>query len=474
MLDRLAEIVGPAHLFTSRGDMAPYLAEWRGLYLGETLAVVRPGTTDEVAAVVKAAGAFGLRIVPQGGNTGLVGGQIPFDPRREIVLSTTRLNRIRDVVPTEDLMVVEAGVTLLAAQRAADAARRLFPLSLAAEGSCTIGGVVATNAGGTAVLAYGTARDLAMGLEVVLADGRVWNGLGRLRKDNTGYDLKNIFVGSEGTLGVVTAAVLKLFPRPRGWSTGFCAVPSPAAALDLLGRAKERAGRGLTTFELMQSQALDFVLRHTPDARAPLAGQNPWYVLIELSDLAGEGVNEALEAIMADGLEAGLILDGAIATSLLQRSEFWRLRENMSEVQAHEGGSIKHDISVPLAALPAFIEEATAAVVALAPGCRPAIFGHLGDGNLHFNVSQPPGADKTAYLGQWKEMNATVHSIALSHGGSISAEHGIGLMKRDLLGETKDSVALDLMYGLKALFDPAGIFNPGKLLRAPFPTEIKT
>ena len=444
-LDCLAEIVGPAHLLTSADDLAPYLTEWRGLYQGETLAVVRPDTTGKVASIVKAASELGLRIVPQGGNTGLVGGQIPRDFQCEIVLSTARLNRIRHVAPDEDLMVVEAGVTLLAVQEAAAAAGRLFPLSLAAEGSCTIGGVLATNAGGTAVIAYGNARDLALGLEVVLADGRVWNGLGRLRKDNTGYDLKNIFIGSEGTLGIITAAVLKLSPRPRGWSTAICAVSSPAAALELLVQCRERAGPAVTTFELMASRALDFVLRHVPGARAPLAGAGPWYVLLERSDLVGAGLDDTLVAILAEGMEAGCVIAAAIAASLDQRAAFWRLRETMSEVQAHEGGSIKHDVSVPLAALPAFIDEATAAVLALVPGCRPAAFGHVGDGNMHFNVSQPPGADKAAYLARWPEMNAAVHAIALSHGGSISAEHGIGLLKRDLLAETKDALALDLI-----------------------------
>jgi FAD/FMN-containing dehydrogenase len=334
-----------------------------------------------------------------------------------------------------------------------------------------VGGVLAANAGGTAVLAYGNARDLALGLEVVLADGRIWNGLGRLRKDNTGYDLRNLFIGSEGTLGVITAAVLKLHPRPRSRETAFCAVPSPAAALALLSLARGRAGAAVTTFELMARTALDFVFRHAPGARDPLAEPSPWTVLLELTSPLESALSETLEGLLAEAFEAGLVTDAAIAASLDQRAAFWHLREMMSEVQAHEGGSIKHDVSVPLAALPAFVDEATAAVETLVPGCRPAVFGHVGDGNLHFNVSQPVGADKAAYLAGWEAMNAVVHGIIMRHGGSISAEHGIGRLKRDLMPAAKDPTALDLMYGLKALLDPTGLLNPGKVLpaRPPLP-----
>nr|WP_207620257.1 FAD-binding oxidoreductase [Oharaeibacter diazotrophicus] len=452
---------------TAADDVAPYLVEWRGLYRGAARAVVRPGSTAEVAAVVALAREAGVALVPQGGNTGLVGGQIPFEHGREIVLSLKRLDRIREVDPASDLIVAEAGVTLAAVQAAAEAADRLFPLSLAAEGSATIGGNLASNAGGTAVLAYGNARDLCLGLEVVLADGRVWNGLGRLRKDNTGFDLKNLFVGSEGTLGVITAAVLKLFPRPRSRETAFVAVPSPAAALELLALARAHAGGAVTTVELMARTALDFVLRHAPGARDPLAEPSPWYVLLELSSPLDGQLAATMEGLLGAAFEAGVVTDGAIAATGAQRADFWRLREAMSEVQGHEGGSIKHDVAVPLKALPAFVEEATAAVLALVPGCRPAVFGHVGDGNLHFNVSQPVGADKAAYLAGWEAMNAAVHAIVAAHGGSISAEHGIGRLKRDLLPAVKDPVAMALMADLKTLLDPTGILNPGKVLAAP-------
>ncbi|MBC8130310.1 MAG: FAD-binding oxidoreductase [Rhizobiaceae bacterium] len=446
--------------------MTRHLTEWRGLYVGEALAIVRPGSTEEVAALMREAAGSRLSIVPQGGNTGLVGGQIPFGGAREIVLSTERLRRIRDVDPAGNTLVAEAGVTLAEVQAAAEAADRFFPLSLAAEGTCTIGGNLATNAGGTGVIAYGNARDLALGLEVVLADGRIWNGLGRLRKDNTGYDLKNLFIGSEGTLGIITAAVLKLFPRPRSREAAFCAVPSPAAALALLGMAQAEAGSSVTTFELMAREALGFVLKHAPNVRDPLAEASPWYVLLELSSPREEDLGIALESILSAAFEAGEVTDAALAASLDQRQAFWRLRDAMSEVQGLEGGSIKHDVSVPLPALPAFVAEATRAVLRLVPGCRPAIFGHVGDGNLHFNVSQPVGADKADYLRGWEEMNAVVHAVVLAHGGSISAEHGIGRLKRDLMPGAKDPVALDLMHGLKTLLDPASILNPGKVLPA--------
>nr|WP_206682738.1 FAD-binding oxidoreductase [Chthonobacter albigriseus] len=463
-LDHLAAIVGSRHVVTDPDTLAPHLTEWRGLYRGRTAALVRPGSTEEVAAVMRLANELGLPVVPQGGNTGLVGGQIPFETGAEIILSTLRLNRVRAVDPASDTITVEAGVTLAAVQAAAEAAGRLFPLSLAAEGSCTIGGNLATNAGGTAVLAYGNTRDLTLGLEVVLADGRVLDGLTGLRKDNTGYDLKNLFIGSEGTLGVITAAVLKLFPKPRAIATAFCGVPSPAAALDLLALAKAHAGPAVTTFELMGDTALDFVLRHAPGARPPIETPTPWTVLLELSSPVEFGLSEALEAILSEAFESGLVEDATIASSLDQRAAFWRLRDMMSEVQGHEGGSIKHDIAVPLSALPAFVDEATEAVLALVPGCRPAVFGHVGDGNLHFNVSQPVGADKAAFLAGWEAMADAVHRIAARHGGSMSAEHGIGRLKRDSLPDYKPPVAMDLMHGLKTLLDPRGILNPDKVL----------
>ena len=463
-IERFAALVGARHVLTGEAEMAPYLREWRDLFRGRARAVVRPGSTAEVAAVVAHARAQGVAIVPQGGNTGLVGGQIPVAEGREIILSLSRLDRVRDVDPEGNTMVAEAGVTLLKAQQAAEEAGRLFPLSLASEGSCTIGGNLATNAGGTAVLAYGNSRDLCLGLEVVLADGRVWNGLRRLRKDNTGYDLKNLFIGSEGTLGVITAASLKLFARPRSRSTAFLATPDPDHALALFNLAREGAGGELTTFELMPRFGLDVVLRHAPDTRDPLAEPSPWYALMEISSASGTGGDALMEELLGLALEKGLASDAAIAASGAQRAAFWRIREAMSETQGREGGSIKHDVSVPVARVPELIARGVAALERLCPGCRPLPFGHLGDGNIHFNVSQPVGADKAEFLALWEEANRLIHGIVGELGGSISAEHGIGRLKRHLLPGVKDPVEMEMMRALKATLDPAGVLNPGAVL----------
>ena len=444
--------------------MVPYLKEWRDLFRGKAQGVVRPGSTAEVAELVKLAAETGTVLVPQGGNTGLVGGQIPISEGREVILSLQRLDKIRAVDTDGDTMIVEAGVTLKRAQDAAEAAGRLFPLSLASEGSCTIGGNLSTNAGGTAVLAYGNARELCMGLEVVLPDGRIWNGLRQLRKDNTGYDLKNLFIGAEGTLGIITAAVLKLFPAPAARATAFLAVPDPAAALELLNAAKAGAGGTLTTFELMPRIGMDFVLRHASGTRDPLSEPSPWYVLMEVSAQQASGLDEHVEAFLGEALEKGIVTDAALAGSLTQRADFWKLREMLSEVQTYEGGSIKHDVSVPIHATPEFLARAIAAVEAMVPGCRPVPFGHLGDGNIHFNVSQPVGADKAGFLARWSEMNEAVHAIVTELHGSISAEHGIGRLKRDLLPGVKDPVELDLMRTLKRTLDPKRILNPGAVL----------
>lgn len=464
ILDDMAGIVGAKNIVTDADAMVPYLKEWRDLFRGKAQAIVKPGSTAEVAELVKLAARTGTRLVPQGGNTGLVGGQIPIAEGREIILSLQRMDKVRAVDADSDTMTVEAGLTLQKAQAAAEAAGRLFPLSLASEGSCTIGGNLSTNAGGTAVLAYGNARELCMGLEVVLADGRIWNGLRQLRKDNTGYDLKNLFIGAEGTLGIITAAVLKLFPLPAARVTAFLAVPGPEAALTLLNAAKAGAGGTLTTFELMPRLGLDFVLRHASGARDPLSGPSPWYVLMEVSAQSATGLDEAVEAFLGEALENGLVTDAALAGSLTQRADFWKLREMLSEVQTYEGGSIKHDVSVPLHAVPAFIARASEAVTAMVPGCRPLPFGHMGDGNIHFNVSQPVGGDKAAFIARWEEMNAAVHAIVSEMHGSISAEHGIGRLKRDLLPGVKDPVELALMKTLKATLDPQGILNPGAVL----------
>jgi FAD/FMN-containing dehydrogenase len=459
----LQAITGGRHVLTGE-DMAPYLREWRHLFHGKAACVVRPGSTAEVSAIMKLSDSLSVPVVPQGGNTGLVGGQIPVAEGREIILSLTRMNALRAIDPVGQTMIVEAGMTLQAAQDAAEAAGRLFPLSLGSEGSCTIGGNLGTNAGGMAVLAYGNTRDLCMGLEVVLADGRIWNGLNLLRKDNTGYDLKNLFIGSEGTLGVITAAVLKLFPLPKSRATGFVAVPSPEAALKLLNLSREMTGGLVTTFELLPRIGIEFVTRHAAGARDPLAQPSPWYALVELSSQAEEGVTETLEAVLAAAFDQELATDAVIAASLDQAQDFWKLRELLSEVQGKEGGSIKQDVSVPVADVPEFLARGLKAVTALIPGCRPVAFGHMGDGNIHFNVSQPTAMDKAEFLARWHDVDEVVHAILHDMKGSISAEHGIGRLKRELLPSVKDPVAMELMRSVKAALDPKGLMNPGAVL----------
>src|SRR5579883_2682251 len=461
LIARFAAIVGEKYAVTNPAEQAPYLVEGRGLYHGSTPLVLRPGSVEEVAAVMRLAYESATPIVPQGGNTGLVGGQIPL--HGEVVLSLTRLDRIREVDALSDTMTCEAGVVLAKAQAAAAAADRLFPLSLGAEGSCTIGGNLSTNAGGTSAFAFGVARDLVLGVEVVLADGRVLNALNKLKKDNTGYDLKNLFIGAEGTLGIITAATLKLFPKPRAIETAYVGLKSPEAALKLLSLSQAEAAGTLTSFELLSEIAVDFSIRHGIDVRDPLAEKHRWYVLMELSS-PRDDARGTLEAILGKALEDEIIDDAVIAANLSQRLGFWKLRDEMSAAQKPEGGSIKHDVSVPVAAVPAFIAEANAAVVKLIPGARPVPFGHLGDGNIHYNVSQPVGAEPADFLARWHDVNAVVFDIVLKMGGSISAEHGIGVLKRDELPEVKDKVAIELMRAVKAMLDPLGIMNPGKVL----------
>jgi FAD/FMN-containing dehydrogenase len=464
LLEEIVTIVGARHVITAEADQAAYLTELRNLFHGRALAVVRPGTTAEVAELLALASRTGTPIVPQGGNTGLVGGQIPDASGDAIVLSLARLDRVREVDPQTDTMTVEAGLTLLKAQEAAEAANRLFPLSLASEGSCTIGGNLSTNAGGVTVLAYGNARDLVLGLEVALADGRVMNGLSKLRKDNTGYDLKNLFIGAEGTLGVITAAVLKLYPRPTARVTAFCGLKTPEASLAFLARMKAGAGPALTTFELIPRIGLEMPLRHMQGVRDPLATQHPWYVLLELSLIAG-GAGEGLgEELIGAAMEAGEVQDAALATSLEHAKAFWKLRETIPEAQRIEGASIKHDISVPVARIPLFLAEADAAMMRLVPGARILGFGHVGDGNLHYNVFPPKGADEAAFLERWHEIGDAVYEVVARHQGSVSAEHGVGQLKRDLIARLKDPVALDLMRALKRTLDPKGVLNPGKVL----------
>jgi FAD/FMN-containing dehydrogenase len=462
LLARFATIVGQKYAVTAPQDQEPYLVEMRDLYHGCTPVVLRPGSVDEVVAILKLANETKTAIVPQGGNTGLVGGQIPH--HGEVLLSLTRLDKIREVDPVSNTMTVEAGVTLQRAREAAANADRLYPQLLPSEGTCTIGGNLSTNAGGTAAIAHGIARSHALGLEVVLADGRVLRNLNKLKKDNTGYDLKNLFIGAEGTLGIITAAVLRLVPRPRSIETAFVGVPSPQAAVDLLGVATERTAGGVTSFEMMARSGIEAVVKHDASSRDPLARPYPWYVLIELASQARTGLREVLEEILSQGHDKGLVFDAAIADSLEQSKAFWRIREMFGEVQRHIGASIKHDVSVPVAAIPAFIEQANAAVTKLIPGTRLLPFGHVGDGNIHYNVTQPEGADKEKFLARWDEVNVVVFAVVKKFGGSISAEHGVGVLKRDILPNYKDPVALDLMRGMKKMLDPNGILNPGKVL----------
>ena len=444
--------------------MSPYLGEPRDLYHGRALCVLKPRTARDVGDILALCNETGAPVTPQGGNTGLVGGQTPDASGDSVVLSLERLNQIRAVDAAADAMTVEAGVTLAQAQDAAQAADRFFPLSLASEGSCTIGGNLATNAGGVHVIAYGSMRDLALGIEVALADGRLLSTLGALRKDNTGYDLTQLFIGSEGTLGVITAATLKLFPRPRSRAVAFLGLRNPAEALQLLNFVKGHAGPMLNAFEVMSRPGLDLVLRHIPGTRDPLAQAHDWYALVELAAFAEGEAERAAAEILAAALHAGLAQDATLAQSLDQASALWKLRESMSEAQKREGGSIKHDVAVPVNEVPHFIEEAGRRLGEAFPQARPIPFGHMGDGNIHYNVSQPVGADKAEFLARWAEINAVVHGVVRELGGSISAEHGIGRLKRDLLRETKDPAALQAMRAIKAALDPSGILNPGVLL----------
>jgi D-lactate dehydrogenase (cytochrome) len=461
ILSRLKAVLGEGGWSDDPLRLAPKLVEWRDRWSGTTPLLALPRTTAEVAAVVGLCAEAGVAIIPQGGNTGLVGGQTPHNG--EVVVSTRRMDRIRDVDTASNTMTCEAGVVLQVAQQRASEVDRLFPLSLGAEGSCTIGGNLSTNAGGTAALAYGVAREMALGLEVVLADGRILNLLSKLKKDNTGYDLRNLFIGAEGTLGFITAATLKLFPKPRAIETAFVGLESPAQALKLLTLSQGIAAGSLTSFELLADIAVDFSVRHGIDVRHPMDARHPWYVLMELSS-SRDDARAALESILEKALEDGILDDAVIAASLSQRQAFWKLRDEMSAAQKPEGGSIKHDISVPVAAVPAFIAEADAAVVKLIPGSRPVPFGHLGDGNIHYNVSQPVGGNAADFLARWHDVNAVVFAIVMRMGGSISAEHGIGVLKRDELPDVKDKVAIELMRGVKAMLDPLGIMNPGKVL----------
>lgn len=463
----LRDIVGPAGCLHEPQDLAPFLAEWRGLYRGSADLVIMPGSVDEVAAVLRLCSRNGIGVVPQGGNTGLVGGAVARSTAAEpeIILSARRMNAIRELDPDNYTITAEAGCPLAALQSAAAEADRFFPLSLASEGSCQLGGNLATNAGGTNVLRYGTARELVLGLEVVLPDGRVFDGLRALRKDNTGYDLKQLFIGAEGTLGFITAATCKLYPRPRGVATAFVAVSSPEAAIVLHSRARLSLGDELIAFELISHLALTFVLEYMPAARAPLPAASPWYMLMEIASSRDQvAAEETLEAFLAECLESGLVSDGVAARSGAQREDLWALRHHISDAQRVGGASIKNDISVPVARVADFLDEAGRLVEGLVPGTRVVAFGHVGDGNIHFNLTQPAGMAPETFLGFWEMLSREINSVAARLGGSFSAEHGVGLLKVPELRRLRGGVELDLMRTIKQALDPAGIMNPGKIL----------
>lgn len=465
LLPALRDVLGEAGLITDAERMQSYLSDWRNAYRGQAAAVLRPGTTEEVAAAVRLCAQAGVALVPQGGNTGLCGGSIPDASGAQMVLSLTRLKRIREVDVANATITVEAGVILQQLQDAAAEVGRLFPLSLGAEGSCTIGGNLATNAGGTAVLRYGNMRDLTLGLEVVLPDGRIWDGLRGLRKDNTGYDLKQLFIGSEGTLGIITAAVLKLFPAQRSLTTAWVALPSPQAAVALLGQMRGLCGDRLTGFELMSRQSLEFVLRHVAGACDPFAEGHPWYVLIELSDTQPDAaLNDLLEQGLGEAFEQALVLDAVVAGSQAQVEALWALREGISEAQNHEGPSLKHDISVPVSRIPDFIARTDRALQQAFPGVRIVAYGHVGDGNLHYNISKPPGSDDAPFKVQAEAIMRVIYDSTLEDDGSISAEHGLGQSKRAAAQHYKAPLELELMRSIKQALDPAGLMNPGKLL----------
>jgi D-lactate dehydrogenase (cytochrome) len=460
------DIVGPAGVLTAAEDLAPYLREWRGLRTGSAALVILPATTAEAAASVALCARHGIGIVPQGGNTGLVAGGVARhrDGAPEIILGARRLRRIRELDAAGYTLTAEAGCVLAELQAAATAADRTFPLSLAAEGSCQLGGNLSTNAGGTNVLRYGTARELVLGLEVVLPDGRMFEGLRGLRKDNTGYDLKQLFLGAEGTLGFITAATCKLFPRPRAVATAMVAVADPAAAVTLLAATRVAVGESLTAFELLSDFALRLVIEAVPGARAPLGAPAPWYVLVEL---AGQGeqaaLDAALEEFLAGEMTAGRVSDGVTARSEAQRQSLWSLRHHVSDAQRVAGASIKNDVAVPVAAVPALIDEASRRVLAALPGTRVVAFGHVGDGNIHFNLSQPPGMAAASFLAEWSRLTAVVNEVVAGLGGTFSAEHGVGLLKTAELARYRGGVERELMLRIKRTLDPGNIMNPGKL-----------
>jgi FAD/FMN-containing dehydrogenase len=460
LIDTLKEIVGPSGWKDDPDELAPHLTEWRDIWRGETLLLVAPASTAEVADVVAACRQASTAIVPQGGNTGLCGGAIPDADGSQVLLSLSRMRSTRNLDPDNHSMTVEAGCTLQSLQQVAADADRFFPLSLAAEGSCQIGGNLSTNAGGINVLRYGTARDQVLGLEVVLADGTIWNGLRTLRKDTAGYDLKHLFIGAEGTLGVITAAALKLYPKPRNPRTVLVAIDHPGQAISLLSRLRQATADQLQAFELIPDRAIRFVGRHTPVATFPLDLSNPWFVLFEVVNCRDEDI----ETELMGAAESGIIADAVVAKNDSEANSLWRIRHSMSEAQKREGASLKHDISVPVGAVAEFISSASAAVQRAWPGTRVVAFGHVGDGNIHFNLSQPPEQAPKTFLAQRESLATVVYDCVTELGGSISAEHGIGQARREHLRQYRSETELTLMATLKQALDPDGLFNPGKVI----------
>lgn len=465
VLERINAVVGPSGLLTDEAGMAPHMNDWRGRYSGKPLAVVRPASTAEVADVVKICAETRTAIVPQGGNTGLQGGGITDSSGTQILLSTGRMSRVRAIDPLNNTITVEAGCVLQNVQRAAADAGRLFPLSLGAEGSATLGGNLSTNAGGTGVLRYGNTRDLALGLEVVLATGEVWDGLRGLRKDNTGYDLKHLFIGAEGTLGVITAAVMKLYPLPAARLTAMAAVSSPHDALGLLSIAQRQSGDALTGFEMIADFCITLLVKHFPATHTPFAARPPYYVLIEISDARSEAsARTAIESILSEGMEAGIVHDAVVAQSLSQVNAMWAMRERITEAQRLEGLNVKHDVSVPISRIADFMDATEAELRRAYPDVRMVVFGHLGDGNLHYNVCGPQGVPPEVFLREEAGVTRIVHDSVARFNGSISAEHGLGQLRREEIRRYKSALELALMRKVKGALDPLGIMNPGKVL----------
>ncbi|MCU6433252.1 FAD-binding oxidoreductase [Undibacterium sp. Jales W-56] len=459
------QVIGKENIILNETEGQAYVTDWRKRFKGKALAILRPGTTEQVAHLVRLCNTHMVTIVPQGGNTGLVLGSVPDQSGKQVVMSLTRLKRIRQIDPINNTLTVEAGCLLAEAQNAAGQIQRLFPLSLASEGSCTIGGNLSTNAGGTGVLQYGNARELCLGLEVVTANGDIWDGLRGLRKDNTGYDLRDLYIGAEGTLGIITAAVLKLYPQPKAQVTALAAVTSPDAALSLLALAQAHAGATLTAFELMSAVCVELVRKHFPEIAAPTLTPSPEYVLLEISDHESEShANTLLENLLNSAMESHIVTDAVVATSLQQSKALWHLREHISMAQAAEGKNIKHDVSLPISEIARFVESTNALLQEAFIGCQMVIFGHLGDGNLHYNVSPPKDMPDSSFILYQATINQIVHDNVHRFGGSISAEHGIGMLKKEELLRYKSPLEIQLMRHIKAALDPQNLMNPGKIL----------